>query len=287
MKNWIEILISITAALAVIFLFYGLKKAASGVSLKIKAAGRKADHKKYRPERFFTNIYGTKKKILSVIVYAVLVSFFYLLFKNFIFSLLAGLCLMIYLMDFLSGLEEKRRNLLSIQLVEFISSMTVLLKAGKTVRGIFIDSADWFKDPLKAHLYETANELELNSTLDEALDRFSKGCRSREVDLLTSSLKINSKIGGDIISMLDAIAERVRHNLKVRSQMKTMSLQSRYSGNIISLFPIIVLIAMCIFMNRTVLDFFSTDIGIVLLIAGGVLEIAGIITIKKIVSFGD
>ena len=190
-------------------------------------------------------------------------------------------------MDFLNGLEEKRKNLLNIQLVEFINDMTVLLKAGRTVRSVFKDSAGRFKDPLKAHLFKTANEMELNSTLDEALDGFSEGCRSREVDLLTSSLKINNKIGGDIISMLDAISESVRHNLKVKSQIKTMSLQSRYSGNIISLFPVIVLIAMCIFMDRTVLDFFSTGPGKILLITGGVLEIAGVMTIKRIISFGE
>ena len=287
MNNWSEILISITAVLAVVSLFYGFRKAAFGFSVNVKNTGREADYRKSKLVRLLTNIYVTKKKMLSVFIFAVLALFFYLLFKNFFLSLLVSLCLGIYFMDFLDGLEEKRKNLINIQLVEFINDMTVLLKAGKTVRSVFKDSVSRFKDPLKAHLYKTANEMELNSTLDEALDGFSEGCRSREVDLLTSSLKINSKIGGDIISMLDAISESVRHNLKVKSQIKTMSLQSRYSGNIISLFPVIVLIAMCIFMDRTVLDFFSTGPGKILLITGGVLEIAGIMAIKRIISFGE
>ncbi len=287
MKNWDEILISITVVLAVIFLFYGFRKVAFGFNLRAKDADRETDYRKSKLVKLFTNIYGTKRKMLFIFVFAVLVSFFYLLFRNFIFSLLVSLCLGIYIMGFLNGLEEKRKNLLNIQLVEFISNMTVLLKAGKTVRSVFKDSASRFRDPLRAHLYIAANELELNSTLDEAMDRFSEGCRSREVGLLTSSLKINSKMGGDIVSMLDAIAESVRHNLKVKSQMKTMSLQSRYSGNIISLFPVIVLITMCIFMDRAILDFFSTGPGTIMLIAGGILEIAGIIVIKKIISFGE
>ena len=278
MKNWNEILVSITAVIAAMSLFHGFRKAAFRFSLKTKKA---------KLVKFFTGIYYTRKKILSAFIYAVLLSIFYLLFRNFIFSLFVSLCLGIYLIDFLNGLEEKRKNSLNIQLVEFISNMTVLLKAGKTVRSIFKDSASRFKDPLRTHLYKTANELELNSTLDEALDRFSEGCRSREVDLLTSSLKINSKIGGNMVSMLDAISESIRHNLKVKSQAKTMVLQSRYSGNIISLFPVIVLVTMCIFMDRTLLDFFSTVTGKILLIIGGILEITGIIVIKKIISSGD
>ncbi len=154
------------------------------------------------------------------------------------------------------------------------------------MRSIFKDSANWFKDPLSTYSLEVANELELNSTLDEALDRFSEKCRSREANLLVSSLKINNKIGGDLISILDNIADSMRHNLKLKSQIKTMSLQSRYSGNIISIFPIIVLVLLYIFMNKTVLDFFSTSLGIILLFIGGVLEIAGVIVMKKIINIG-
>jgi Flp pilus assembly protein TadB len=278
MKNWDEILISVTVVISAVFLFYGFKKAAFRFDLEIKNV---------KLIRFFTNIYYKSKKILWIFIFAVLLSCFYLLFGNFIFSLFVSLCLGIYLIDFFNGLEEKRKTLLNVQLVEFISNMTVLLKAGKTVRSIFKDSAGRFKDPLRTHLYKTANELELNSTLDEALDNFSEGCRSREVDLLTSSLKINSKIGGNMISMLNAISESVRHNLRVKSQAKTMILQSRYSGNIISLFPVVVLIAMCIFIDRTLMEFFSMVTGKILLIIGGILEVTGIIVIKKIISSGE
>ncbi len=286
MKNISEILVSIIAVIAIISLFYGFKKAAFGFSIKAGSTGINKNYRKPRIVKFFINLYGIKKKILYIFIFVILTMGFYLLFRNLIFGLLVSSCLEIYLVDFLNGIEERRKNLLNVQLVEFISNMAVLLKAGKTVRAVFKESAGNFKDPLRTHLYMAANEMELNYTLDEALDGFSKGCRSREVDLLTSSLKINRKIGGDIVSMLDAIAESVRYNLKIKSQINTMSLQSRYSGNIISLFPVIVLISMCIFINRNVLDFFSTGIGKVSIIAGGILEIAGIMAIKKIINFG-
>ena len=133
MKNWYEILISITAALSVMSLFYALRKAAFGFSLIVRDKGRKKDYRKNTLVKFFTKLYSTKKRMLSVLIFTVLVSVFYMLFKNFILSLMVSLCLGIYLMDFLSGLEEKKKHLLNIQLVEFISDMTVLLKAGKTI----------------------------------------------------------------------------------------------------------------------------------------------------------
>jgi len=282
-----EILISTVLVLTIISLLYGLKKAVSVFSLKTKISYENRNYRESKVIKFLINIYGTGRRILSVFIFIVLILFFYLLSRNIIFSLFVGLCLKIYILDLLNGLEEKRKELLHSQLIEFISNMTVLLKAGKTVRSIFKESANWFKDPLSTHLLEVANELELNSTLDEALDRFSQKCRSREANLLVSSLKINNRIGGDLISILDNIADSMRHNLKLKSQIKTMSLQSRYSGNIISIFPIIVLVLLYIFMNKTVVDFFSTSPGVILLFIGGVLEIAGVIVMKKITSIGE
>lgn len=281
---WDEILISTVSVLTIISLLYGLKKAVPVFSLKRKISYGNRNYRESKVIKFLINIYETGRRILSLFIFIVLTLVFYLLSRNFIFSLFVGLCLEIYIMDLLNGFEEKRKELLHNQLIEFISNMTVLLKAGKTVRSIFKGSANWFKDPLSTYLLEVANELELNSTLDEALDRFSEKCRSREANLLVSSLKINNKIGGDLISILDNIADSMRHNLKLKSQVKTMSLQSRYSGNIISIFPIIVLILLYIFMNKTVVDFFSTGPGVILLFIGGVLEIAGVIVMKKITS---
>lgn len=286
MKILDEILISTVLVLTIISLLYGLKKAVSVFSLKTKISYENRNYRESKVIKFLINIYGTGRRILSVFIFIVLILFFYLLSRNIIFSLFVGLCLEIYILDLLNGLEEKRKELLHSQLIEFISNMTVLLRAGKTVRSIFKESANWFKDPLSTHLLEVANELELNSTLDEALDRFSQKCRSREANLLVSSLKINNRIGGDLISILDNIADSMRHNLKLKSQIKTMSLQSRYSGNIISIFPIIVLVLLYIFMNKTVVDFFSTSPGVILLFIGGVLEIAGVIVMKKITSIG-
>jgi len=227
------------------------------------------------------------RKFTGIIIFVVLAICLFLISKNLVFSIFSGACLWIYIIDFLNSFEERRKNLLNNQIVEFLNYMAVMLKSGNTVRNIFKSSSGCFKNPLNDYLADTANELELNFTLDEALDRFSERCRSREVDLLISSLKINARIGGDLIPIIDSVADSIRYNLKLKSKMMTMSLQSRYSGNIISIFPIIILIMMCIFFNDSIMDFFSTMAGIISLTVGGILEIAGIFLTKKIIGIKD
>lgn len=249
---------------------------------KARNYSRKKNYGRSEISKFLTNKYRTNRKILAIIIFTILTLFSYLLCRNLVFSLFIGICLEIYILDLLKGLEEKRKDLLHGQLLEFISNMIVMLRAGKTVRSIFKDSIGWFKDPLNTYIAEVVNDLELNFTLDEVLNKFSQMCGSREANLLVCSLKINNKIGGDLVSILANIADTIRHNLKLKSQTDTMSLQSRYSGNIISIFPVFVLIILCVFMNKAIFDFFSTGIGIILLFIGGVMEIAGIVIMKKI-----
>ena len=277
-----EILVSVISFISIIFLLFGLKNIVSTYGSGIRVLSPGKNYREIRIIKFIINKWETGKKVLIIILFFILTLCIYLLSGNLVFGLFTGICLEIYILDLFKSFEEKRKDLLNSQLIEFLNNMAVMLKAGNTVRSIFKSSAGLFKEPLGIYLTETANELELNSTLDEALDRFSQKCRSREADLLASSLKINNKIGGDLIPILDNVTDSIRHNLKLKSKIQTMSIQSRYSGNIISIFPVIVLILMCIFMKEAVMGFFSTAVGVTLLIIGGILEIAGIAAIKKI-----
>jgi len=220
----------------------------------------------------------------AIILFLILIPLFYLFFRNLLLSIFVGICIEIFIFDMLDGLEEKRKVLLHKQLIEFTGNMVIMLKAGKTVRSTFKESVGLFKNPLNSFIKVIANEFELNSSFEEAIDRFSKSCRSRDVFLFASALKINDKIGGDLAFILDNIAETLRHSLEIKSQLNTLSLQSRYSGNIIALLPVIVLILLYIFMNSTMHAFFSTTLGTILLFSGGVLEIAGIAVMKKIIN---
>ncbi len=259
-----------------------------------KIISRQGLNKKFRDKDHFApglkisgmiiNGYTRRKKLSLIILFFILTALFYLFFRNLLLSIFVGACVEIFIFDLLDGLEEKRKVLLHKQLIEFTGNMIIMLKAGKTVRSIFKGSVGLFKNPLNSYIKVITNEFELNSSFEEALDRFSKSCRSREVFLFASALKINDKIGGDLAFILDNIIETLRHSLEIKSQLSTLSLQSRYSGNIIAFLPVMVLVLLYIFMNSTMQAFFSTTLGTILLFSGGILEIAGIAVMKKIIN---
>lgn len=249
-----------------------------------------ANNKNNKSDSFWKTVYrryyycsGKSKKIFLAAICVILSLLFYLLFRNFVLSMFIGICLTIFIASELESFKNKRKNLLHKQLIEFINNMMVMLKAGRTVRNILKDSTEVVKDPLRIYLNELVQELELNFTLDCVLENFSKNCKSKEVNLLVGALEINNRIGGDLIFILGSVAGTLQHSLKFKSQIKTMTLQSRYSGNIISFFPILVLISLFIFAGDSLRAFFSTGFGTILFLVGGCFEIAGILAIKNII----
>ena len=102
-------------------------------------------------------------------------------------------------------------------------------------------------------------EVELNISMDTALDNFAFSVGGREVNLLANAIKINRKIGGNLLFILENIIKTLQENLKIRSSIKTQTAQSRFSGNFIALFPLAGFICMYLFLNSSLKEFLYQD----------------------------
>lgn len=225
----------------------------------------------------------TGKRIRNPGIFLIFTGIFYLWFHNILLTLFISACVSIYIIDIFNIMDRNRIINLHKQLIEFLEHMTIMLRAGKTLRYIFLNSWKKYPDPLGKYLKELAEGLEINPDLDEMMNIFEIRSGSREVRLITSGIRINSKTGGDLVTLLSSISITLRESLRSRSRLNNLTLQSKLSANIISLFPVAALLFLHLFYSDRILDFFSTSAGIVVLIIGGVLEISGIIAIKKII----
>jgi len=236
---------------------------------------------------FFLHKSFLSKKVFLILIFIAINFILYIFFKNIIFSLFLGFCIYITFSEIFSAVNDKRKEILHRQLIEFVINMIIMVKAGKSVRNIIIESVQWIKMPLKYYVKSLSNELNLNFIFDEALDNFAARCSSREAVLISTALKLSNKTGGDLVFVLNNIIETLQDSLKTKSRVGTITLQSRYSGNIIALLPVFILVFLFFFMNSSIQEFFSNRIGNIFLIAGGILEIAGITVIRKILSVSN
>jgi len=226
-------------------------------------------------------------KLKGPSIFILLMTVFSLWFNNMMAGFFIAICITVFISGIFKNREEQRLYRLHCQLIDLIGHINIMLRAGKTLRYIFLKAWSRFEPPLGTYLKEVAENLEINPDLEEILEIFEKISASNEVKLITSGLKICNRIGGDMVQVLNSVSSTLRQNLKSRSRLNTLVLQSKYSANIISLFPIIALIVLYIFYGGIIMDFFASRTGIIVLIAGGILEFAGIIIMKKVIDTGS
>jgi tight adherence protein B len=89
--------------------------------------------------------------------------------------------------------------------------------------------------------------------------------------------------GGNTAEVLDQVIETVRARQQIKRMVRTLTAQGRMGGAIISASPIVVCIGMAL-QNPGYFDpMLDSPIGILLLIAGGVMLACGWLIIRKIV----
>ena len=234
---------------------------------------------------FFSRLNSGKKKASLFVLFFCIAGCFYIIFNNLVFSIFLAICLSFILSEIVRTINEKRLEALHNQLIDFAINIIVMVKAGKTLRNIIKISVQWSKPPLKNYLKYLSDELEMNSSFDDALDSFAKNCACREAQLISTALKLNNRIGGNLVFILSNVIETLQENLKTRLNSRTLTLQSRYSGNIIAIVPVIILVILFFLMNASINEFFASRIGNIFLPVGCFLELTGILIIRKILEF--
>ncbi len=223
------------------------------------------------------------KKVRNLIILVILICIFYIFLKNILLALFISACLLVYVIDILKSREEIRTQNLHRQLIEFLEHMVIMLGAGKTLRYIFLNSWKKFPDPIRKCLKKVAENIEINPDLEDVMTVFENTIKTREAKLIVSGIRINNKIGGDIIILLNSISRTLREKFRLKSHLDSLTLQSRFSANIIGILPVVSLIFLYFFYSDRLPGFFSKPFGTIVLIIGGILEITGIVILKKIV----
>jgi tight adherence protein B len=170
------------------------------------------------------------------------------------------------------------------QLLQALTMLSSSLKAGFGImQGMDICARD-LAHPLSTEFRRTIQDINVGSTLEEALKAFSVRCGSADVDIVVTAMLIQQSTGGNLSEILDNVNETMRERIRIRGEIKTLTTQQSMSGWVIGGLPL-VLCLMIFLMNPSYLTPLYKDvIGLGLLAVAGFLEFVGVMVIKKILA---
>ena len=105
-----------------------------------------------------------------------------------------------------------------------------------------------------------------------------------DLQLLTSAVLIQRKVGGNLADILETISDTIQGRIRLKTHIRTLTAQGRYSGYLIGAVPVFLLFALSAISPGYMSVLYTTSYGIVLLSIAAVMEIAAFFIIRKMIT---
>lgn len=166
------------------------------------------------------------------------------------------------------------------QLVDAINMLSSCLKGGLSLLQGLEVLIEEMPAPMSQEIGLVVKENKMGIPLEESLIRLNKRMNIEELGLLINALLVSRETGGDLTKVFSRLTITIRDNRKLKESIKTLTLQGRLQGVIMSFMPI-VFVAWVVSVNKHHFDIMlNSDLGRLLLIAAVILQICGMILIK-------
>lgn len=175
-----------------------------------------------------------------------------------------------------------RTHKVSEQLPEALEMMARALKAGHALPAALKLVAQECPPPVAVEFAKAYEQQNLGLSLEAATNSMTErvpGCL--DLKLLAVSVNIHSETGGNLVEVLEKIADTMRERFKFHSKLRALTAESRLSGIILAALPIL----MAVFMmasNPTYIAELTQGFGRVILAGGIGCWAVGVLWIRQV-----
>ncbi len=185
---------------------------------------------------------------------------------------------------FVKAKKKKRLKLLNEQLGDTIGIISNSLKSGYS----FFQAIDTVTSEMSGIIAEEfaqlKKEINIGVNTETALENLVGRVESDDMELVVTAILIQRQIGGNLAEILDNISDTIRQRIRIKGEIKTMTAQGRISGIIIALIPLIMGLAMFVINPEYIKLLFTNNLGLAMVAASVVMELIGVVFIRKIVN---
>ncbi len=124
------------------------------------------------------------------------------------------------------------------QLPDTITLLANSLRAGSSfLQGMELVTRE-ARPPISEEFERVVREMQLGVALQPALNNLVRRMASEDLELMVTAIQIQSQVGGNLATVLDAIAHTIRERIRLYGEIQTLTAMQRYSGYVITLLPV-------------------------------------------------
>lgn len=182
---------------------------------------------------------------------------------------------------FLRATAKAKRTKFLEQLPDAIDLMVAVLRSGHGVSQAVKAVSQEIPDPCGTEYGTVLHRMNLGQPLAQSLIVSARRYRAYELELIRRAVAIQSEIGGSLAELLEKTNYTLRQRLKLSRQLKVITAQSRLSALIVGILPIILALMLSSTSPGYLQLLVEDKMGRILLGVAVLLEILGIIVMRR------
>jgi tight adherence protein B len=178
---------------------------------------------------------------------------------------------------------DKKRALFAEQLPDNLQVLASALRAGHSLVGALSVVVEDAAEPSRTEFRRVIGDEQLGVPLETAIEVVVRRMENRDLAQVGLVAALQRQTGGNMAEVLDRVTETIRERFELRRMVQTLTAQGRMSRWVVSLLPVVLLVAITLLNPTYVEPLYTETFGRVLLAFSAVMLVAGSLVIKKIV----
>jgi tight adherence protein B len=136
---------------------------------------------------------------------------------------------------------------------------------------------------LAIQLRRTLREVQMGESLESSLNSLAIRMENTDLEWIVTALSIQKNVGGSLADIIDTVLETIRSRIDIRREVRTLSAEGRLSALVLVMLPISIFLFLVLTQKEYMTIYWTTPLGILVLIFIGILMSIGWMWMKKVV----
>jgi len=167
------------------------------------------------------------------------------------------------------------------QLVDVLVLTTGAVRAGYSLPQALELVSKEMRAPASEEFRRVRHEVGLGLSMSQALNNMVARMQNDDLYLVVTAININSQVGGNLVTMLQAVTSTIRERIRLFGEVRVLTAQQRFGSMLLSFLPIAIAAGMFVlrpdYMNRL----FEPQV-ICIPIGAGIMVVLGNIVIRRL-----
>lgn len=205
------------------------------------------------------------------------------IFQSVFAVLLVGGCGLLAVFAAVRYRTVKRVKAVRYQLPGVIELIATSLRSGLSIRSAFLQVTQQSQRPIQPELAILDRMQRIGIPLDAALSEWAKRMPLGELKLLAFTVGVSTASGGNLSDSLDRLAAAWRQHLILEEKVDALTAQGRLQAWVMAALPFILVFALSVLDPKSMQSLWTTTAGHVVIGVVLVLELVGLLWIRRLI----